>query len=187
MTSEGPSRTSRGAALIRAAHRLLDDEPWILDDPFARGLAGLEDEAHLRAVIKAQALPEFVRMRAFFAIRSRWAEDELRRALRRGVAQYVILGAGAPGSEIVFEFTVSDEALDAADRRLAADYAERAAGYGEPWRSRFHPGALRLELGRLGFSGVHVLSIEEATDRYLRGRRDELTLPSPWRLVRAKI
>ena len=33
-------------------------------------------------------------MRAFFAVRSRYAEDQLAEALKRGVTQYVVLGAG---------------------------------------------------------------------------------------------
>ncbi len=33
-------------------------------------------------------------LRAFFAMRSRFAEDELARAVERGVTQYVVLGAG---------------------------------------------------------------------------------------------
>ena len=78
---------------MRAAHRL-DDEPIILDDPYALRLAGLDDEAHLRSILEAQAMPDFARMRMFFAVRSRYTEDCLRNAVQRGVTQYVILGAG---------------------------------------------------------------------------------------------
>lgn len=91
---------------MRAAHLLLDDEPKILRDDLALGLSGLENEATLRAVLEGllskvaqNTTPEFAQsfvrnLRAEVAWRSRYVEDELAKALQRGVTQYVILGAG---------------------------------------------------------------------------------------------
>jgi len=56
-----PSSTAIGAAMLRAAHWLLDDEPKILRDAFALGLSGIESETALRAAID--------RMQAAFAQR----------------------------------------------------------------------------------------------------------------------
>jgi len=74
----------------RAAHQLLD-HPLIFDDPLAIRIIGARAEANL-----PEQPRNFVaaRFRAFMAARSRFAEDELRDAVSRGVRQYVILGAG---------------------------------------------------------------------------------------------
>jgi len=42
-----PSFTAIGAAMLRAAHVLLDEEPPILQDEFALRLSGLETEGSL--------------------------------------------------------------------------------------------------------------------------------------------
>src|SRR5262245_36706167 len=101
-----PSLTAVVAAMHRAAHLLLHDEPKILYDDLALGLSGVEHEAALRAALSgleaeiaqkttpawAQSLVRYTR--ALMVWRSRYVEDELEKARQRGVAQYVILGAG---------------------------------------------------------------------------------------------
>jgi len=86
------SRTARRVAIRRAAHQLLD-EPKVLDDPLALRIIGAEAEQELRS--NAKEHHAFSRaFRAFMAARSRYAEDELARAVASGVRQYVVLGAG---------------------------------------------------------------------------------------------
>jgi methyltransferase (TIGR00027 family) len=91
------SRTAQRVAIRRAAHQLLD-EPKVLDDPLALRIIGSEAAAALRSDPKEHHA--FSRaFRAFMAARSRFAEDELTRAVESGVpqqrvTQYVILGAG---------------------------------------------------------------------------------------------
>jgi methyltransferase (TIGR00027 family) len=86
------SRTAQRVAIRRAAHQLLD-EPRVLDDPLALRIIGADAAAALRSDAKENHA--FARaFRAFMAARSRFAEDELARAVERGVTQYVILGAG---------------------------------------------------------------------------------------------
>ena len=76
----------------RAAHQLLD-QPRVLDDPLALRVIGFEAAEALRSDPKEKH--SFARaFRAFMAARSRYAEDELASAVARGVAQYVVLGAG---------------------------------------------------------------------------------------------
>jgi methyltransferase (TIGR00027 family) len=74
----------------RAAHQLLD-KPLVFDDPLAVRIIGARAEANLPEQPKNFVAARF---RAFMAARSRFAEDELRDAVARGVRQYVILGAG---------------------------------------------------------------------------------------------
>lgn len=89
MQSGQASKTALGVAIRRAAHQLVDHPP-VLDDPIALPLIG-----HIfpRRLERAQ---EFVarQFRAFMAVRSRYAEDQLAAAVARGVRQYVVLGAG---------------------------------------------------------------------------------------------
>ena len=88
------SHTAYRVALRRAAHQLLD-QPKVLDDPVALRIIGREAAAaldanprHYETTLVAPYL------RAFMAVRSRCAEDELALAVKRGVTQYVVLGAG---------------------------------------------------------------------------------------------
>jgi methyltransferase (TIGR00027 family) len=86
------SRTAQRVAIRRAAHQLLD-QPRVLDDPLALRIIGSETAEELRSNPKEHHA--FSRaFRAFMAARSRYAEDELARAVAEGVTQYVVLGAG---------------------------------------------------------------------------------------------
>src|ERR1700683_3089333 len=86
------SRTAQRVAIRRAAHQLLD-LPRVFDDPFALRIIGSEAAEELRSNPKEHHA--FSRaFRAFMAARSRYAEDELARAVTHGVTQYVVLGAG---------------------------------------------------------------------------------------------
>jgi methyltransferase (TIGR00027 family) len=81
-------------AMRRAAHQLLDIPP-VFDDPIAIPILGRELAEALRAdpgQFEKGRLSSY--MRAFFAARSRFAEDQLATARQAGVRQYVILGAG---------------------------------------------------------------------------------------------
>jgi methyltransferase (TIGR00027 family) len=86
-----PSATAQDAAILRAAHQVLD-KPLVLDDPIALRIIGAKTESALRSY------PELFNtrrsLRAFVVLRSRYAEDELARAVKKGTCQYVILGAG---------------------------------------------------------------------------------------------
>ena len=92
--------------MFRAAHLLLDDPPKILEDTLALRLCGCENEAALRMRLD-QVAARFARstsldfaqitlryLRALVIMRSRYVEDEVDRAIKRGVTQYVLLGAG---------------------------------------------------------------------------------------------
>ena len=88
-----PSRTAHLAATLRAAHQLLD-EPRVLDDPLAIRLLGAAAEAALRADPFVLNDPVARGLRAAVVARSRFVEDELAACVARGVGQYLVLGAG---------------------------------------------------------------------------------------------
>jgi methyltransferase (TIGR00027 family) len=92
--------------MLRAAHLLWDDPPKIFQDTLALRLSGCVDEASLREQLD-RVDAEFARgtshefalsmrrnITATVCMRSRYVEDEVDQAIRRGVSQYVILGAG---------------------------------------------------------------------------------------------
>src|SRR5580658_4493078 len=101
-----PSFTAMETAMLRAAHLLWDAPPKIFEDTLALALSGCANEVELRErfdafvaelAAKAGSGPAQSIINSFrisVAVRSRYVEDELAQAIRRGVAQYVILGAG---------------------------------------------------------------------------------------------
>lgn len=101
-----PSATAMIAAMQRAGHLLWDDAPKIFQDPLALGFSGVESESALQATLGTmqaeqarRSTPELAQAqcrygRASVIVRQRYAEDALDEAVKRGVGQYVILGAG---------------------------------------------------------------------------------------------
>jgi methyltransferase (TIGR00027 family) len=86
------SRTAQRVAIRRAAHQLFDT-PKVLEDPLAVRIIGREAAESISAIADRFSPPARY-MRAFMAVRARFAEDELALAVRRGTTQFVILGAG---------------------------------------------------------------------------------------------
>lgn len=88
-----PSYTAMSVASHRAIHQLID-EPKIFSDPLALAILGSPTgpkwEKRLRQAKSGVARG----LRTFLAVRSQFAEDRLAIARARGVAQYVVLGAG---------------------------------------------------------------------------------------------
>jgi methyltransferase (TIGR00027 family) len=87
------SKTALGVAALRAAHRLVDREPWLLDDPIAIRL--LEPSAASRLEDSERIQHPLARgLRSHVLLRSRYTEDRLEEAVAAGVRQCVLLGAG---------------------------------------------------------------------------------------------
>jgi methyltransferase (TIGR00027 family) len=94
MKENRPSATALRAAMRRAAHQIMDD-PIVFYDPLVLRILGEENVSALRSDPKwSEQTPLSSRLRAFLAARSRCSEDELHNAIKRGVHQYVALGAG---------------------------------------------------------------------------------------------
>jgi methyltransferase (TIGR00027 family) len=88
------SRTADRVAERRAAHQVRD-RPLVLEDPIALRIIRPEVAHELRTnppQHEATKLGPY--LRAFFVMRSRFAEDALASAVGNGVGQYVVLGAG---------------------------------------------------------------------------------------------
>jgi methyltransferase (TIGR00027 family) len=87
------STTAEGAAMLRAAHLLVDDAPPILEDPLAVRFLG-ERYGALARDRQAMAGPVVRASRSTVTGRSRVTESLLAEAVVEGCGQYVILGAG---------------------------------------------------------------------------------------------
>ena len=85
-----PSETALRVAAHRAAHQVLENGD-LFTDPYAATVLGAEAEA---LIGRAAADPSMRSMRIMLAARSRYAEDSLEAAVKRGTRQLVILGAG---------------------------------------------------------------------------------------------
>jgi methyltransferase (TIGR00027 family) len=88
------SGTAERVAMRRAAHQLWD-EPVLFEDPLAWAILSDEARERIRAGIQEENQNPWARgLRAFVAVRSRFAEEEVGRAVALGVRQVVVLGAG---------------------------------------------------------------------------------------------
>lgn len=136
------------------------DDPRVFEDPLAPRVLDEEDRHRLARSIEGGAAAPGSRLRALVAARSRFAEEQLAAAVARGVAQYVVLGAGldtfayrnpyAPDALRVFEVDVPS--TQAWKRARLAD-----AGIGIPGTLTFAPvdfesGTLAAGLAASGFA-----------------------------------
>lgn len=129
-----PSSTAEFAATLRAAHQLLDGDQKILVDPVIIKLIEQSSVDYIQTSAAELRSPVMAAIRAFIAMRSRFAEDELEAAIQNGVRQYVVLGAG----------------LDT--------FAYRQPPFGAQLRifEVDHPASQRSKLDRLGIAKVGV-------------------------------
>jgi methyltransferase (TIGR00027 family) len=285
MNEARPSATAQAAAMRRAAHQILD-YPKILEDPLSLRIIGIQSERVLRSDRWRQLQKPAARyLRAYVAVRSRFAEDELAQSIQRGVRQYVILGAGLDtfayrnpypesllrvfevdhpatqawkcnrlrearipipksvtfvqadfekqtladalgrsgfktneltffswlgvtpylrrdavmaaltfvasavlaGSELVFDFALSQSSLDQTQRLASEAVVRRAATGGEPWMTSFDPGSLANDLLHMGFQSVQDFGPKEMNARYFKNRTDNLRVRSLTHLMKARI
>ena len=91
------------------------------------------------------------------------------------------------GSEIVFDFPVTEGHMTPLLRRAVSRLAQRVAALGEPFRSAYDPGELVTRLRALGFSQAETLGTDALNRLYFAGRRDGLRLRGPGRLARATV
>jgi methyltransferase (TIGR00027 family) len=91
---ERPSHTALTAAAARAAHLIVDNDPAIFVDSMACTLLGDRADELIGFHRAHGTHPVLSGARAEVTCRSRYTEDRLAHGLDRGVAQYVILGAG---------------------------------------------------------------------------------------------
>ena len=90
------STTAIGTALMRAVHTRLDS-PALIDDPWGERLGFAGEREAVQARAGAPDLDAILRAHPSYGtviMRARYTEDRLADAVRDGVRQYVIVGAG---------------------------------------------------------------------------------------------
>jgi methyltransferase (TIGR00027 family) len=80
--------------MLRALHRIVDAEPWVIDDAVSLALFGDDVRAVLDADPRRRQDAGSAALRGHVLVRSAFAEGRMREAVARGVRQYVALGAG---------------------------------------------------------------------------------------------
>lgn len=88
------SSTALGVSVIRATHQIVDDSPHILEDPISQRLLDDVIVEQIQRESEKYRSRQARGLRSHIVLRSRYAEDELREAVVRGVRQFVNLGAG---------------------------------------------------------------------------------------------
>jgi methyltransferase (TIGR00027 family) len=93
MKDSTPSLTANKVGMMRAAHQLFDN-PIVFEDQIALSILGAESISDIRSKKQKFTTRLHSYLRAIVVARSSFAEAELYEAMKRGVSQYVILGAG---------------------------------------------------------------------------------------------
>jgi methyltransferase (TIGR00027 family) len=94
MAAEKHSLMAERVGIGRALHQFLDPGPVIFADPLARPLIGAQGEQWFARNTVWLGQAGMRRVRTLVALRSRFTEEALLRAVQAGTRQYVILGAG---------------------------------------------------------------------------------------------
>jgi methyltransferase (TIGR00027 family) len=94
MAEDAPVLTARIAAAMRASHLLVDGQPPIFRDDFALGLSDFNADEAVAMTSRHDDPAIGAVFRVSAVVRARFTEEEVELAVRRGIHQYVILGAG---------------------------------------------------------------------------------------------
>jgi len=141
MDGSSPSATASGAAMLRAAHLLVDDEPKIFRDEWA--VFFLDERRRVMAANRGAVGTDITRAsRSTVTARAALTEAELDAFVAAGGAQYVVLGAGYDSfalrrsdlADRLMVFEVDHPRTQAAKRDQLRD-----GGVGEPANVRFVP------------------------------------------------
>ena len=91
---ETGSATAVGAAMLRAAHQLVDGDEKLLTDPVILKLLGHEAEEYISGYSYHFFSGASMALRTHVLLRSRYTEDRLAEAYKNGIRQLLFLGAG---------------------------------------------------------------------------------------------
>src|SRR5258708_34320762 len=147
------------AAAARAAHLIVDQQPTIFSDTLASDLVGEEAEEYISSHRLHGTHLVLAAARGQVVCRSRFAEDSLAAAVRRGIGQYVILGAGL--DSFAYRSALSPQVrVFEVDQRATSDWKRRqlaAARIPEPDNlvfvvCDFEAGSLADDLVRTGLN-----------------------------------
>jgi methyltransferase (TIGR00027 family) len=142
----GPSFTAFTAAAARAAHLIVDTAPVIFADTLAEAMLGERVDEYIAFHRAHGTHPILACARAQATCRSRYTEDRLADGIRRGVGQYVLLGAG-------LDSFASRSPLAARVRVFEIDHPAT-----QEWKRRIRPapeaGSIRPATGSVTFVSV---------------------------------
>ncbi len=93
MKQNHPSLTAYKVAIMRAAHQIIDN-PTVFEDQIALKIIGTHGDYEIQEKKRKFKTKLHSYLRAIVVARSKFVEDELSAAIKRGIRQYVILGAG---------------------------------------------------------------------------------------------
>ena len=167
MEDATPSRTALGVARMRALHQF-SPQAGLFRDPYAIAILG---EAAPAAQELEQEDERRRRMRLFVTARARFAEDWLAAAVRRGIRQLVVLGAGLDTFSLrnpyagLSVFEVDHPATQAWKRKCIAD-----SGLAEPPATRFVPVDFERQSLSAGI-GCGRFAVDRTELLHLAGRR----------------
>ncbi len=134
-----PDNTAVRTALWRALHLLADPPPHVFSDAVGLQLIAPEDGWRERP-----DMSEFTRpFRASIVARARFVEDQVDDAVRAGIAQYVILGAGLDTFALRRADLAAQLRVFEVDQPRAVAWKQQRlvdTGLGQPANLRFVPG-----------------------------------------------
>ncbi len=84
------------------------------------------------------------------------------------------VAALAPGTEIIFEYSVPKELVDEETQKILAASMTAGQARGEPQQSFFEPAKLAEQVRKIGFAEVSDFGPDEAEARYFNDRTDGL-------------
>ena len=102
-------------------------------------------------------------------------------------ATVAVLGAFAPGSEVVVDYMLPAGMRDAAGQMYADLVGQAAAEWGEPWRSAFAPGAMAALLARHGFGAARDVGQQDMIPAAAWDRSDALRPAELFRIAHVAI
>jgi methyltransferase (TIGR00027 family) len=125
-TSPGslPSDTAVGAAAARAAHLLVDDPPYLVEDRAAAALLDQLEDNPVRYHLASPRATVLLQARSSAATRARFAQDVWARV---GATQLVVLGAGLDTSAWTWPMTPRCRVIEV-DRPGSGAWKQAAAG-----------------------------------------------------------
>jgi methyltransferase (TIGR00027 family) len=114
-----------------------------------------------------------------------------------GTTQYLVehavlstlsqLASLSPGTEVVFQYQLSEHLLSEPDRIVFEVISDRARRSGEPWLTTFEPDVLAARVKQAGFSEAEDFGPEDADARYFGDRNDGLSAPGLSHIMKARV
>lgn len=124
MKQNNHSLTAHKVAMMRAAHQIFDN-PKIFDDPISLSIVGTQNVSEIYADKRKYKTRLHSYLRAIVIARSKFVEDELSSAIKRGIRQYVILGAGLDTFAYRNPFSGSDLKIFEVDHPSTQDWKRK--------------------------------------------------------------